>query len=59
METRVLPEALSVINVGLESFADDLRADGVTVVQMDCIAARGRQCAACGAARRTGRRGMR
>jgi len=25
METRVLPEALRVINVGLENFADDLR----------------------------------
>ncbi len=35
METKVLPEALRVINVGLESFADDLRADGVPVVQLD------------------------
>ena len=35
METKVLPESLRVINVGLESFADDLRADGVPVVQMD------------------------
>lgn len=35
MATKVLPEALRVINVGLESFADDLRADGVPVVQLD------------------------
>jgi FdrA protein len=35
METKVLPESLRVINVGLDSFADDLRAEGVPVVQMD------------------------
>jgi FdrA protein len=35
METRVLPESLRVINIGLESFADDLRTEGVSVVQMD------------------------
>jgi FdrA protein len=35
MKAMVLPESLAVVNVGLESFADDLRADGVPVVQMD------------------------
>ena len=35
MKAMVLPESLAVINVGLESFAADLRADGVPVVQMD------------------------
>jgi FdrA protein len=35
METKVLPEALRVINVGLESFADDLLAESVPGVQMD------------------------
>jgi FdrA protein len=35
MQARGLPESLHVINVGLESFADDLGAQGVPVVQMD------------------------
>jgi hypothetical protein len=35
MEAKVLPDSLRVVNVGLESFADDLRADGVPVVQLD------------------------
>jgi len=35
MDTNVLPDALRVINVGLESFADDVRAQGAAVVQMD------------------------
>jgi hypothetical protein len=35
MESKVLPESLHVINIGLESFADDLRAEGVPVVQLD------------------------
>jgi FdrA protein len=35
MQARGLPESLHVINVGLESFADDMGAQGVPVVQMD------------------------
>ena len=35
MDTNVLPDALRVINVGLESFADDVRAQGAAVVRMD------------------------
>jgi FdrA protein len=35
MEAKVLPDSLRVVNVGLDSFADDLRADGVPVVQLD------------------------
>lgn len=35
MDDNVLPEALRVINIGLESFADDLRAEGVAVVQLE------------------------
>jgi FdrA protein len=36
MMDRTLPaEPLRVINIGLESFADDLRAQGVAVIQMD------------------------
>jgi FdrA protein len=35
MEEAVLPLGLRVINIGLESFADDLRADEVPVVQLD------------------------
>lgn len=32
----ILPtEPLQVINIGLESFADDLRAQGVAVIQLD------------------------
>jgi FdrA protein len=32
----VIPKGpLQVINIGLENFAQDLRAQGVTVVQMD------------------------
>lgn len=30
-----LPNELHVINIGLESFADDLRAQGVAVIQLD------------------------
>jgi FdrA protein len=30
-----LPTRLQVINIGLESFADDLRAQGVEVIQLD------------------------
>ena len=35
MNEMIPSEALQVINIGLESFADDLRAQGVTVVQLD------------------------
>jgi FdrA protein len=35
MNEPVLPAALRVINIGLESFAEDLRADEVPVVQID------------------------
>ena len=36
MMDRTIPaEPLQVINIGLESFAEDLRAQGVAVVQMD------------------------
>jgi FdrA protein len=30
-----LPKELQVINIGLESFAEDLRAQGVAVIQLD------------------------
>lgn len=33
--TVELPTELQVINVGLESFAQDLKAQGVAVVQLD------------------------
>jgi len=32
---RELPETIRVINIGLASFADDLRAAGVRVVDLD------------------------
>jgi FdrA protein len=35
MEKSVLGQSLHVINIGLESFAEDLRAQGVEVVQLD------------------------
>lgn len=35
MEAKVLPEKLQVINIGLASFADDLRSEGVPVVDLD------------------------
>jgi rod shape-determining protein MreC len=35
MSASVLPKSLQVINVGLESFAEDLRAEGVPVVHVD------------------------
>jgi FdrA protein len=34
-EKTILGESLQVINIGLESFAEDLRREGVEVVQMD------------------------
>lgn len=35
METNRLPDTLRVINIGLEGFAADLRAQGVAVVDLD------------------------
>jgi FdrA protein len=36
MDEPIIPAAtLRVINIGLESFADDLRAEGVAVIQLD------------------------
>ena len=35
MEPNVLHDPLRVINIGLESFAEDLRAEGVPVIQLD------------------------
>ena len=35
MKEMIPSEALQVINIGLESFADDLRAQGVSVIQLD------------------------
>jgi hypothetical protein len=35
MEPKVLPEALKVINIGLASFAQDLQAEGVAVIDLD------------------------
>lgn len=32
---EALPSELQVINIGLESFAEDLRAQGVAVIQLD------------------------
>ena len=32
---EALPKELQVINIGLESFAEDLRAQGVEVIQLD------------------------
>lgn len=34
-ELELLPEALVVINVGLDVFADDLEAQGVAVVRLE------------------------
>ncbi len=34
-EKIIFRESLHVVNIGLESFAEDLRAQGVEVVQMD------------------------
>lgn len=34
-KNRGLPQTLSVINIGLAVFADDLKAEGVSVVQVD------------------------
>ena len=35
METIRLPDTLRAINLGLESFAADLRVQGVSVVEID------------------------
>jgi hypothetical protein len=35
MERNVLAQPLRVINIGLASFADDLRAQGVDVIELD------------------------
>jgi FdrA protein len=35
MEPCLLPQALRVINIGLASFAEDLRAQGVEVIDVD------------------------
>jgi FdrA protein len=35
MNETIPSEALQVINIGLQSFADDLRAQGVTVIQLE------------------------
>lgn len=35
MQDRVLPESLRVVNIGLASFAEDLRAQGVAVIDLD------------------------
>lgn len=35
MEAKQLPDTLRAINIGLESFAADLRAQGVAVVELD------------------------
>lgn len=32
---KILEETLSVINIGLEGFAEDLREQGIKVVQVD------------------------
>ena len=34
-QKKILEETLSVINIGLEGFAEDLREQGVEVVQTD------------------------
>jgi FdrA protein len=34
-DTALLPVSLQVVNIGLESFAEDLRAQGAAVVQLD------------------------
>jgi hypothetical protein len=35
MDATILPAEVRMINIGLESFADDMRADGIPVVQLD------------------------
>jgi FdrA protein len=35
MNDAIPTEPLQVINIGLESFAEDLRAQGVAVIQLD------------------------
>jgi hypothetical protein len=35
MEPTVLQEPVKVINIGLASFAQDLKADGVAVIDLD------------------------
>ena len=35
MTPTLPPEPLQVVNIGLDSFADDLRAQGVAVVRLD------------------------
>jgi hypothetical protein len=35
MEPKVLHEALKVVNIGLASFAQDLQAEGVAVIDLD------------------------
>ena len=35
MDDKTLPDTVRVINIGLAGFADDLRAAGVPVIQMD------------------------
>ena len=35
MNETIPSEALQVINIGLQSFADHLRAQGVTVIQLE------------------------
>ena len=35
IEKTIPGDPLRVINIGLESFAEDLRAEGVAVVQLD------------------------
>ncbi len=35
LQELVIPDRLRVINIGLEMFADNLRADGIDVVHVD------------------------
>ena len=35
LQELVIPDRLRVINIGLEIFADNLRADGIDVVHVD------------------------
>lgn len=35
MSHAILPDRLQVINIGLESFAEDLRGQGVEVIHLD------------------------
>ena len=34
-QKNILEETLSVVNIGLEGFAEDLREEGIEVVQVD------------------------